>query len=124
MKDYFAAKMLYDSIKTYELFPPEITNVLAGSKLIVNTTSIGMDPDVDDSATTIEESFNSDQIVFDVIYNPLKTKFLKIAESRGAIVLNGFKMFIEQGAKSFELWTGESMNLEKVSELVRSKLTL
>ncbi len=118
LKDYFSSKMLFEKIKTYELIPPDVTNILAKSKLIVNASSIGMSPEEDDSPTTIPESFNSKQIVFDVVYNPRKTKLLSIAESKGATVVNGLNMFIEQGAKAFELWTNEKMPVEKITEIL------
>ena len=118
LKDYFSSKMLFEKIKTYELMPPDVTEILAKSKLIVNASSIGMSPDEDDSPTTIPESFNSKQIVFDVVYNPRKTRLLKLAEEQGAITINGLKMFVEQGAKSFELWTNEKMPTDSILEIL------
>jgi shikimate dehydrogenase len=118
LKDYFSSKMLFEKIKTYELMPPDVTEILAKSKLIVNASSIGMSPDEDDSPTTIPESFNKKQIVFDVVYNPRKTKMLKLAEEQGAIAINGLKMFVEQGAKSFELWTNEKMPTDSILEIL------
>ena len=114
--------MLYDQIRTYELVPPDLVEIFGRSKLIINSSAIGMSPDIDDSATSIEKSFNSDQIVFDVVYNPVQTKFLQLAASQGATVLNGLKMFVEQGAKSFELWTGEKMQKEKIYKTLESYL--
>ncbi|MEG8946528.1 shikimate dehydrogenase [Rosettibacter firmus] len=122
LKDYFSTKMLFSNIKSYPLVPPDLVDVFRNSKLIVNTTSIGMYPDVDDAATTIPESFTKDQIVFDVVYTPVKTKLLKIAESQGASIITGLKMFVEQGAKSYEIWTGEQMPKEKVFKALESYL--
>jgi len=119
LKDYFSSKMLFENINTYELIPPDVTSVLAESKLIINASSIGMSPDEDDSPTTILESFFEGQIVFDIVYNPIKTKFLTIAEKQGAITVDGLKMFVEQGAKAFELWTGEKMPTQKIIEILR-----
>ena len=124
LKDYFTSKMLFEKIKTYELSPPDIIKILNKSKLIVNASSIGMMPDEDDSPTTIAESFNDNQIVFDLVYNPRRTKFLSIAESQGATVLNGLKMFVEQGAKAFEFWTNEIMPTEKILEILNKELEL
>jgi len=121
LKDYFTSKMLFEKIKTYELAPPDVINVFAESKLIVNASSIGMSPEEDDSPTSIVESFNNNQIVFDLVYNPRKTKFLALAESQGATILNGLKMFVEQGAKAFELWTNEKMPTEKISEILNKE---
>jgi len=122
LKDYFTEKMLYKNIRTYELLPPDLVEIFKRSKLIVNTTAIGMFPDVDDTPTSIAESFTPDQIVFDVVYNPVKTKFLKLAESQGAKILTGLEMFIAQGAKSLELWTGEKMPVEKIRETLEEQL--
>ncbi|MCB0747000.1 MAG: shikimate dehydrogenase, partial [Ignavibacteriae bacterium] len=83
----------------------ENVEIFQSSNLIINTTSIGMLPNVDDTPTDFDAAFNNSQIVFDLVYNPIKTKFLKLAESKGATVLDGLKMFVVQGAKSFELWT-------------------
>jgi len=113
--------MLFEKIKTYELAPPDVTEILSKSKLIVNASSIGMMPEEDDSPTTIVESFNSNQIVFDLVYNPRKTKFLAIAESQGATILNGLKMFVEQGARAFELWTNEKMPTDRISEILNKE---
>ena len=121
LKDYFSSKMLFEKIKTYELIPPDVTEILAKSKLIINASSIGMSPDNDDSPTTILESFNKNQIVFDIVYNPQKTKFLALAEEQGALTINGLKMFVEQGAKSFELWTSEMMPTNQILQLLSEK---
>lgn len=122
LKDYFSAKMLFNEIKSYPLAPPDLIELFRDSKLIVNTTSMGMYPNVDDSATTIKDSFMKGQIVFDVVYNPIKTKLLHLAESQGATVITGLKMFVEQGAKSYELWTGQKMPVEKVYKAIESYL--
>lgn len=108
----FALKMRYDSFHTFELFPPDNVETLKNSSLIVNATTLGMYPDVEDTITDIDDSFNDEQIVFDLIYNPTKTKFLKTAEMQGAKVIGGLKMLISQAAKSFELWTGVEMPVE------------
>lgn len=122
LKDYFTSKLLFEKIKTYELIPPDLVKVLQNSTLIINTTSIGMSPEEDDTPTSIPESFNKNQIVFDVIYTPRKTKLLEIAESRNAITLNGLKMFIEQGAKAFELWTNKKMPVGKIEKILTKEL--
>ncbi len=114
LKDYFKDKMKFDNIFTYELMPQENIEILQSSKLIINTTSVGMYPNLEESPIDIDEPFNSDQIVFDLIYNPMKSKFLQIAESKNAVILDGLNMFVVQGAKSFEMWTGTTMDIEHV----------
>ncbi|MBU2505209.1 MAG: shikimate dehydrogenase [Bacteroidetes bacterium] len=119
LKDYFTVKMFFENIKAYGLVPPDLTNLFKRSKLIINSSSIGMFPEKEDSATFIQESFMKDQIVFDLVYNPVKTNFLKIAESQGATVLNGLRMFIAQGSRSFELWTGQEMPNKKIYKTLK-----
>ncbi|VAX28806.1 Shikimate 5-dehydrogenase I alpha [hydrothermal vent metagenome] len=122
IKTYFSEKMLYDRIKTHSLYPPDLIKVLSKSKLIINASSIGMYPKEDDSPTKIAESFNSNQLVFDIVYNPISTKFLRLAAREGATTINGLKMFVEQGARSFELWTGKPMPVEEVYAALKSQL--
>jgi shikimate dehydrogenase len=122
LMSHFSLKMRYDSFHTYELFPPDNVEVLSNSRLIINATTQGMFPDVDDTITDIEESFNEEQIVFDLVYNPARTKFLQLAAGQGATVLGGMKMLISQAAKSFALWTGVEMPVEKISESLQQYL--
>jgi shikimate dehydrogenase len=114
LKHYFCDKMKYDSFKTRELFPPDLIDIFRNSKLIINATSVGMFPESDDTITSLNHSFTKEQIVFDLVYNPLQTQLLKIAALEGATVLDGLKMLVHQAAKSFELWTGEEMPVEEV----------
>jgi len=118
----FALKMRYDCFHTFELFPPDNVETLNNSTLIVNATTIGMYPEVEDTITDIDDSFNEEQIVFDLIYNPGKTKFLETAEMQGAKVLGGLKMLISQAAKSFELWTGAVMPVKIISDSLQQYL--
>ncbi|MEE9450943.1 MAG: shikimate dehydrogenase [Ignavibacteriaceae bacterium] len=116
IQNYFSTKMRYDGFKTMDLFPPDIVETLQSSRLIINATSIGMYPEMDDTITDLKESFSSSQIVFDLVYNPPKTKFLRLAEAQGATTLGGLKMLVSQAAKSFELWTGMKMPVNKISK--------
>ncbi len=116
IQNYFSTKMRYDGFKTMDLFPPDLVDTLRSSRLIINATSIGMFPETDDTITDLRESFVSEQIVFDLVYNPPKTKFLKLAEKQGATTMGGLKMLVSQAAKSFELWTGVKMPIDKISK--------
>lgn len=122
LKEYFSVKMIHSDFKAHALVPPDLVETFRNSKLIINTTPMGMFPEIDDSATTIKDSFMKGQIVFDVVYNPVKTKLLRLAESQGATIITGLKMFVEQGAKAYELWTGEQMEKEKVYRAIESYL--
>lgn len=116
VQNYFSTKMRYNGFKVIDLFPPDIVETLHNSSLIINATSIGMFPEMEDTITDLKESFSSSQIVFDLIYNPPKTKFLQLAEQQGAIIVGGLKMLVSQAAKSFELWTGREMPVDKITK--------
>ncbi len=67
---------------TKELHQPDLIKLLNNCSLIVNSTPVGMYPTDDDSILSNASAFVKDQIVFDLVYNPVKTKFLQLAESK------------------------------------------
>ena len=79
---------------------------LSNTSLFINTTPVGMYPAVDSSPLKKEElqELPKDAFVYDVIYNPTKTKFLEIAESLNKKTLNGIEMLVRQGANSLKIW--------------------
>jgi 3-dehydroquinate dehydratase/shikimate dehydrogenase len=58
-------------------------------------------------ALPIAENQLNAGLVFDMVYNPLETPLLKLARSRGIPVVSGMEMFVQQGARQFEIWTGK-----------------
>ncbi|MDX1642555.1 MAG: shikimate dehydrogenase [Balneolaceae bacterium] len=98
------------------------TNFADEASLIVNTTPLGMFPNVNESPVRESESpFLADKICYDLVYNPIKTKFLKQAERENAIIINGLEMLIQQGNKSFEIWTGKTFPLNEVRQTLLNK---
>lgn len=83
----------------------ELTEIARESDVIVNTTSVGMWPNVDESLL-LKDQIRPGTIVMDIVYNPLETKLLKEARAAGAICISGLDMFLTQAAESFKLWTG------------------
>ncbi len=73
--------------------------------IIINTTPVGMIPDVNKSPVPAD-LFKEHMTVMDIVYNPLRTKFIKDAEAAGCAVVDGLSMFINQGAAQFEIFTG------------------
>jgi len=81
----------------------EIKNHKDGIDLLCNATPIGMYPNINQSP--IDKSILSKNIaVFDIVYNPLKTRLLQEAEEIGCKTLGGIGMLIHQGLESFKLW--------------------
>ncbi|WP_373546529.1 shikimate dehydrogenase [Chamaesiphon sp.] len=74
--------------------------------LLVNSTPIGMHPQVDRSPISAEliRKIGSNSIAYDLIYTPRPTNFLQLAKQQGSIAIDGMEMLIQQGAIAFELW--------------------
>lgn len=89
--------------------------------IIINTTSVGMSPATDEMPLSLE-NVKEQTVVADIIYNPLKTKWLQEAEQKGAIPLNGVPMFINQGALAFEKWTYIKPDRERMKNVVLEQL--
>ncbi len=73
--------------------------------VIVNSTPLGMEG-MKGSLPLKENELNAN-LVFDLVYNPLVTPLLKLAHSKGIAVISGLEMFVQQGARQFEIWTGK-----------------
>jgi len=73
-------------------------------KLIINTTPVGMYPNVDEAQEIPYHSITDEHLVIDLIYNPDKTEFLKRSEEQGATILNGLSMLKEQAIAAYKIW--------------------
>lgn len=80
---------------------------------IIQTTSVGMAPHVDEMPYG-SELFRRGMIVLDVVYNPIRTKFIQTAQYEGCITITGDEMFIRQAAHQFRLFTGVDVPIEEV----------
>jgi shikimate dehydrogenase len=72
--------------------------------LLIQTTPVGMAPH-EDECPVPESALRAGMTVMDIIYNPLQTRLLAMAKSRGCVTVNGLSMFVHQGAAQFRLWT-------------------
>lgn len=80
--------------------------------LIVNTTPLGMTPNVDGSVWHDTWPFPADATVYDLVYTPATTRLMRQAAAAGVDSHNGLGMLLYQGAHAFERWTGRSPNLD------------
>ena len=94
-----------------------LKNLVNDVDILINTTPLGMYPDIEASPIS-EEMLHNDLFVFDIVYNPLETKLLKEARKIGCKTLGGLDMFVNQGALAFEWWTGKKPNLNLMKEKV------
>ena len=90
---------------TFRVAEPDGQALIPGVDLVVNTTSVGMHPDVD-GIPIAPELLRPGLLVYDLVYNPARTRLVVEAERRGASAVTGLKMLVYQGALSFEMWTG------------------
>ena len=106
-------------VKALELSEGNLAQVLDGADILVNTTSVGMSPDINE--TPVPSSlFKLGLVVVDIVYNPIRTRLLREAEAVGARTVNGVDMFVWQGALAFEIWTGIKAPVELMrAEVVR-----
>jgi 3-dehydroquinate dehydratase/shikimate dehydrogenase len=73
---------------------------------IINATPCGM-TGIKQQLPLKESELNA-SLVFDLVYTPLETPLLKLAKARGLAVISGLEMFVQQGARQFEIWTGKA----------------
>lgn len=90
-----------------DLKPHHIKN----NKLIINTTPLGTAPNFDECPDIPYEFITPEHLLYDLVYNPEKTLFLKKGEEQGARIKNGYEMLTLQAEKSWEIWNSQTMNL-------------
>lgn len=97
---------------------PGFSKSFEDSHIIINTTPAGMS--TYDTKTPFDRNFTfqKQQLVYDVIYTPVKTPFLEQAEENGCRIRNGFGMLINQGVSAFEIWTGKSIARSQAAKIL------
>jgi shikimate dehydrogenase len=90
-----------ERILTYKEVNSEILNEY---KLIVNTTPLGMYPDTDKCPDILYDNLTKEHYLYDLIYNPEQTLFLKKGAEKGAIIKNGSDMLVIQAEESWKIW--------------------
>ena len=109
----------YTSCKV-KLFDYEDDSILkreiGDSAILINGTSVGMAPNIDQSIITNSSMFHKDLIVSDIIYNPRETKLMKLAKEAGCQTFNGLYMLLYQGAEAFKIWTGQEMPIDIIKQ--------
>lgn len=92
-------------VKALELSRKNLAVVLKKADILVNATSVGMIPLVNETPVP-GDLLRPDLIVYDIVYNPMKTRLLRESEAAGASTIGGVDMLVWQGALAFEKWTG------------------
>jgi shikimate dehydrogenase len=108
-------------LKVGPLNGESLKEALSRATLVVNTTPVGMYPNVDESIIP-RALLRSDLIVYDLVYRPPQTKLLKEAKEVGATTIPGYKMLLEQAAESFRIWTGLEPPKEAMLKALKMEL--
>jgi 3-dehydroquinate dehydratase/shikimate dehydrogenase len=98
----------------HELFAKQKFDVL------INSTPCGQ-KGMKQTLPIAENELNAN-LVFDMVYNPIETPLLKLAHARGAHVISGLEMFVQQGARQFEIWTGKAAPENEMLRVVEHEL--
>jgi len=94
---------------------------LKTADMLVNATSIGMYPRVEESLVP-SNLLHPELVVFDLVYNPPDTKLLRDAKKRGLRIVDGIDMLVYQGATAFENWTGKNPPIETMRQTIIKQL--
>lgn len=101
-----------------------IDGYLADADILIDTTPIGMHPNVDVEPIVVADNMHDNLVVFDAVYNPNDTVLIKEAVKAGAKPVYGIKMLLYQGAESFRIWTGHDAPVDVMEDALRKTLGL
>ncbi len=107
--------------RTLRLDERSLTAAVAGADILLQCTPIGMTPDTERSLVPAG-LLRSDLAVFDVVYNPRRTRLLRDAAATGCRVVEGMEMFLGQAMVQFELWTGQPAPADTMRAVIEARL--
>lgn len=108
-----AARTGYENIRCLGVHDLGALQAIRQAKLLVNATPLGMHPQVGGCPVSDPSCLHEDLLVYDLIYNPRKTRLLQEAEKRGAQVIAGLNMLIYQGLESLRIWMEEELTFSE-----------
>jgi shikimate dehydrogenase len=95
---------------------------LSRADILIHTTTVGMAPHTEH--TLVKKKYLHPHLtVFDIVYNPPRTRLLREARAVGAHVIEGIDMLVYQGATSFKIWTGRDAPVDVMRRAVRAELS-
>lgn len=80
------------------------SEIIQNHQIIINCTPVGTFPNIENAPEIPYEFLSDKHLLYDLIYNPEKTKFLELGEKNGAQIKNGYEMLVLQAEKSWEIW--------------------
>ncbi len=110
------------TLAVYCFDDPHFRDVLCTADIVVQTTPIGMSPQTDAMPPVDPAAISPSAAVYDLIYTPAETAFLRAAAANGCTTINGETMLVMQGAEAFSLWTGVRPNTDLMQRVLREEL--
>jgi len=104
-----------------QLSPILIEKWLEDSDILVNSTSVGMHPNTDQTVVK-REWLRNELTVMDIVYDPIETRLIRDSKDAGAKVIHGTEMLLFQGAASFEIWWGRPAPIEVMRNAILKKI--
>jgi len=111
------SQLFTKEVEALELKKENLVRALEKADILVNATSVGMSPNVDQTPVS-SDLLRPDLLVFDIVYNPIQTRLLREAETVGAETIGGIDMLVWQGVLAFEKWTGQKAPVELMKKEV------
>jgi shikimate dehydrogenase len=107
-------------LRVLPLTPETLVESARAASLLVQATTVGMWPRVDGSVWPGGVPIPSHLTVFDLVYNPLETRLLRLARQSGARTIDGLGMLVWQGALAFDMWTNQGLDIDEIAELMHA----
>jgi shikimate dehydrogenase len=102
----------------------DLEQELTDTDILINTTPIGMYPNINQKPLITADMMHKGLIVNDIVYNPVKTGLILEAEKAGAKTIYGIKMLMYQGVESFKIWTGIEPPIEVFERALMTETNL
>ena len=90
--------------------------------IVVNATPLGTTGELENETAAVAEQIKNVHLVYDLVYNPFETRFLREAKSVGIPTVGGLAMLVAQGAAQFGIWTGKNAPLVEMSQIALRRL--
>lgn len=118
LKQMLSGTKTSTQIEAHELFPPDIAQLLTEARLIINATTLGSYPNVEETPITIPDIYHNRQVVLDATYSPAVTRTLREAAEAGATTISGVEILLEQVKNAFELLVNAEFPADDIRKLL------
>ena len=112
----------YGSVEGLNWHSDRFKEILQTADIVINTTPLGMFPEVDDMPPVDLKLLPEGALVYDIIYNPVETKLLRTARELGYPTLNGMSMLLLQGKEAYRLYTGTAPDMKVMTKTIEKFL--